>query len=89
MAEGSYSCGLLPGKRNGYTQEKLWELNKSPASIDEMRAIIAYYISNEGISRNEVTVHAIQMPHSSYAYTIDDAYRQKVSNLFWSGIPDV
>lgn len=85
LAEDSYSCGLLTGKNLGYTQEELWDLHKSPASIDEMRAIIAYYISNGEVTKNEVTIHAIQMPHSSYAYTIDDAYRQRLNEFFWSG----
>lgn len=87
MAEGSYSCGLLSGKNPGYTQKEPWDLHKSPASIDEMRAIIADYISNGEVTKDAVTIHAIQMPHSSYAYTIDDVYRQKLNELFWSGLP--
>ncbi len=89
MAENSYSCGLLAGKNLGYTQEELWGLNKSPASIDEMRVIIAYYISNGKVTKNKVTINAIQMPHSSYAYTIDDVYREKLNELFWSENPVV
>ena len=29
------------------------------------------------------------MPHSSYGYRIDDEYREKLNNLFWSVIPIV
>lgn len=87
MAEDLYSCGLLPGKNLEYTQEELWALHTAPASMDEMRAIIAYYISTEKVTEEKVIVLAIRMPHSSYAYTIDDAYVQKLNELFWSGVP--
>lgn len=89
LAEGSYSCGLLSGVNREYTQEELWDLHKSSASIEEMRAIIADYISNGEVTKDAVTIKAIQMPHSSYFYTIDDAYRQRLNELFWSGLPIV
>lgn len=89
MAEGSYSCGLLSGKNLGYTQEELWDLHKTSATLDEMRAIVADYIVNGGVPRNSITIQAIVMPHSSYAYTINDEYREKLNNLFWSVIPIV
>ncbi len=89
MAEGSYSCGLLPGKNLNYTQEELWNLHKSSASLDEMRAIIADYMVNGNVSKSDIVIRAIGMPHSSYAYTIDDEYRRKLNELFWSEIPIV
>lgn len=89
MAADSYSCGLLSGKNRNYTQEEIWNLHTSSATLDEMRAIIAYYISNGLIAKDEITINAIQMPYSSYAYTIDDAYRQKLNELFWSESPIV
>ena len=89
MAEGSYSCGLLPGKNLNYTQEELWNLHKSSASLDEMRAIIADYMVNVNVSKSDIVIRAIGMPHSSYAYTIDDEYRRKLNELFWSEIPIV
>lgn len=89
MAENSYSCGLLPGKKNGQTQEDLLHLSMSPASIEQMRLIIADYISNNKVSRNDVAIYALQMPYSSYAYNMDEAYVQKLSELFWSGMPNV
>lgn len=85
MAEGSYSCGLLSGKNRNYTQEELWDLHKSPASLDEMRTIVASYIPD--ISQSDVVICPIQMPHSSYAYNIDEAYREKITNLFWESFP--
>lgn len=89
MAADSYSCGLLSGKNNGYTQEELWELGKSSASIGEMRAIIAHYISIGKITKDRVTIQAIRMPYSSYLYNIDDSYCQKLNELFWSELPIV
>lgn len=89
MAENSYSCGLLSGKNIGYTQEELWDLHKSSATLDEMRAIVADYMVNGGVAKSSIVIQAIGMPHSSYAYTIDDEYRQKLNELFWSEIPIV
>ena len=89
MAAESYSCGLLPGKNLVYAQEELWELHKAPASMEEMQAIIAYYIFSGKVTTDEVMIQAIQMPHSSYFYTIDDDYFQKLNELFWSALPIV
>lgn len=79
MSETSYYCGVLPGVNRNYTDEELWDLHKNAATIDEMRAIIDSY----GLSRNDVTIIPIQMPFSSYAYTINDEYRQMVTDMFW------
>lgn len=83
LAPNSYSCGLLPIRDQGYSQEELWDLQASSASLDEMRAIVDYYIANGEVTKDEVTINAIAMPYSSYAYSIDDAYRQKLKELFW------
>ena len=89
MAENSYSCGLLPGKNRNYTMDELWDLHKSSATLDEMRTIIADYMVNENVSESDISIEAISMPHSSYAYKIDDEYRRNLSELFWSEIPIV
>lgn len=83
MAEHSYSCVLFPGSNSVYTQEDLWKFHTMATTLDEMRAIVASY----QISPNDVTILPIQMWHSSYAYTIDEAYREKLTNLFWSDFP--
>ena len=82
MAKNSYSCGLLPGRDRAYTQEELFDLHTAPASLEEMGAIVALYQGE--IAKEDVTVCPIYMPHSSYSYTIDDAYREKIENLFWA-----
>lgn len=83
MAEDSYSCGLLSGKNLDYTEEELQELHKNSASLTEMQAIVASYFPE--ISQNDVVIIPIQMPHSSYAYVIDEAYDDEITNIFWNG----
>ncbi|MGN0518624.1 MAG: M56 family metallopeptidase, partial [Acutalibacteraceae bacterium] len=85
MDNGSYSCGLLPANNQNYTQEELWNL--TPASIVEMKAIVFCYLSS-GIDPNDIAICPIQTPTSSYAYNIDNDYREKITKLFWSsGFP--
>ncbi len=88
MAEGSYSCGLLPGRNLSYTQQELWDLEKNAAALGVMQTIISYYISNGEVAKEDVTIIPITMPHSSYAYNIDEAYRQRLTELFWAGVPN-
>ncbi len=85
LAEGSYSCGLLPVKNSGYTQEELWNLHMSSASLEEMRVIVASYFPD--ITKEDVIISPMYMPHSSYMYTIDDTYRKNITALFWSDFP--
>lgn len=89
MSEGSYSCGLLPGKNLDYTMEELWNLHQSPTSLAEMRAIVASYLANGNVTKDDIIIHAIQMPHSSYAYVIDNAYMENLNALFWNENPVV
>lgn len=84
MAEGSYSCGLLPGTDQEKTNEEIWTLHQSPASMNEMRLIIASYIEDGVVTKDEVIICPVPMPHSSYYYTIDEAYKQEAERLFWS-----
>ena len=53
------------------------------ASIAEMRAIIEDY----GIDREEVSLHPVNNPASSYYYTIDEEYISTLYELFWSTPP--
>ncbi len=80
MAENSYSCGLLPSKN--YTQKELFDLHTAPASLEEMRLIVASYFPD--IQRHNLNIIPITMPHSSYAYDIDEEYTKSVTALFWS-----
>ncbi|MGN0636515.1 MAG: M56 family metallopeptidase [Acutalibacteraceae bacterium] len=86
MGEGNYSCVLLPGKDRNYTWEDLWDLHKSATTMEEMKGIAAAYLS-AGVSQSDVVLRPIQMPHSSYFYEINDAYLEKLNDLFWSDFP--
>ncbi len=81
MAQDAYSCVLLPGKTAVYTQADLFDYHRSATTIVEMRAIVGTY----DLDRSMVSIKPIQMWHSSYGYTIDDAYTESLENLFWEG----
>lgn len=82
MAQDHYTWGLLPDKNAGYSQIRLMELlGFTGTSTREMQVIVASY----QLPDSEIVICPITMPHSSYAYSIDDAYRQKVQTLFWTG----
>lgn len=85
MSGNSYSCGLLPGRNRNYTKEELWELHKASATLEEMQIIVSSYLPL--IDRESITVLPIQMPHSSFAYTIDEEYERKITALFWNDFP--
>lgn len=85
-AEGAYSCRLLPGKNTDYTKEELWELQESPATLDEMKTIVSFYTRQGMVSKDDITVNALVMPHSSYYYTVDDEYIRSLNDLFWLNV---
>ena len=84
MAESSYSCGLLPGLNRNYTKSEILALHQNSASLNEMRAIVAYYLDEGLATKEDITIIPTTMPHSSYAYIIDDSYTSKLNELFWS-----
>ncbi|MBO7404970.1 MAG: hypothetical protein J6V24_08415 [Clostridia bacterium] len=78
MAEGSYSCGILPGTNRNKTQKEIWELGLHSVSVDEMKEILASY----DIPDEEVFLFACHQPISSYYYDIDSAYCAAVAAQF-------
>ena len=80
LAEGHYSCGLGLHTNMVTPKEWIWNLHTSPATIEEMRAIVASY----NIPKNQVVITPVVMPHSSYHYEINQEYREKVTGLFWA-----
>ena len=78
IAEDSYSCGLLPGRNLSCSQDELLQLHTDPATVEEMIAILLSY----EISGEEIVICPIHMPHASYVYEIDEAYRQIVQSMF-------
>jgi hypothetical protein len=78
MAEDTYSFGLMFGTNRSKTDEEIWDLQTRPLTLDEAKAIL-----NEcGVTKDEIFVIPVVQPVSSYAYEIDDAYRERVSKLF-------
>ena len=78
MAEGSYDCGLMNGTNRNKTKEEIWGLASKPLSVEETKLIL-----NElGIRKENWSIIPVVQPYSSYAYEIDDAYREKVKKLF-------
>ena len=91
MAANDYRCCLASGKNIGYSTigEEIWELQLTAAtSMNAMRAIVASYLYDGKITRDDVTICPTAAPHSSYSGTVDDDHLQKLNDLFWSGIWD-
>ena len=78
MAENSYRCGLLGGTNREKTQEEIWNLEFKSLSIEQAKAIL----DELGTDKDDIVVIPVTQPFSSYAYEIDDEYRQKVTALF-------
>ncbi len=87
MAHNVYSCGVMPGVNRVYQNNELLKLAQNPATLYEMRIIIAYYLAIGAVTKDEVSIIGTQMYHSSYAYTLDEGYKKRVRELFWEDFP--
>ncbi|MBQ2981415.1 MAG: M56 family metallopeptidase [Lachnospiraceae bacterium] len=87
MAEDSYSCGLLANSDIGPTLYEQLQLQETPATLDEMSSIVAYYYPTN--AQNHVTIFPIVMPTSSYAYVINSDYTAKIIVLFWRNVREM
>ena len=83
LAEGSYSCGILPGTNRNKTQEEIRELGMHGAGVDEMKEILASY----DVPDDEIFLYACSQPISGYLYPIDEAYCEAVSAQFDNRYP--
>ncbi len=81
MSKNGYCCHLASGAPSDSLSQE-FTLNPA-ASISEMQMILSTY----NISREQVRLEPITCFVSSYAYTIDDAYRKNLERLFWSTVP--
>ena len=73
-----YSFGLMFGNDGDITDEEIWELAGRPLTLNEAKALLNEF----GVSKDEITVIPVIQPISSYAYEIDDEYRERVNKLF-------
>ena len=78
MSADSYSFGLMYGTNRNKTEEEIWALQNKSLTLEETKAIL-----NEcGVSQDEYFIIPVIQPFSSYAYTIDDGYQDRVKKMF-------
>lgn len=78
MSKSNYQCYLVNRGIDMFADQSFaFEVG---ATIAEMRAILTTY----DIDPNDITIHPVNNPLSSYYYEITDAYRSEVTELFWS-----
>ena len=80
MSESSYRCYLTSSFMDAITDQSF--AFAESISIPEMRAVLNWY----GAERSQVHLRAVSNPLSSYYYVIDDVYRAKLEETFWSTI---
>lgn len=78
LAEGSYSCGVLPGTNRNKSNEEIWRLTVNSARIEEMKVILSSY----DIPKEDIIIIPCVQPISSYFYQIDESYIRAVNALF-------
>ncbi len=77
MSKDNYQCGLMSGTNRNKTDEEIMSLK--PASIVEMRLILSTY----SLPTTDMILIAYQHPLSSYRYEVNDAYYEKLHEVFW------
>ncbi len=86
MSHSSYYCSLLPDKNKIPDDISSIGMLGGSATLEEMRAIVAYYRS-ENVPKEDIAIRAIRMPLSSYYYAIDEDYEKALEGLFWNASP--
>lgn len=76
MAPESYACGIMSGTNRNKTDSEIWSLK--PLTIDDAKLIL----NSLGVPKEDRIVIPVVQPYSSYLYTSDDAYHEKVQKLF-------
>jgi len=77
MSKNNYQCYLVNRGIDMFADQSFaFEVG---ATIAEMRVILTTY----DIDPNDITIHPVNNPLSSYYYEITDAYRSEVTELFW------
>ncbi len=77
MSKDNYQCGLMSGTNRIKTDKERMSLK--PASIVEMRLILSTY----SLPTTDMFLFAYQHPLSSYRYEVNDAYYEKLHEVFW------
>ena len=77
-AEGEYACGVMEGTNRSKTDEELAALAANPATIEEMKQILASYDT----PYKNIFILPCRKADSNSVYTADEAYRKKINALF-------
>ncbi len=83
MSKESYRCHLANTNIEALSDNSF--AFTEGATLEEMRVILSFYHS---VKREDITIQPVNNPLSSYHYEIDDAYREKIKQLFWKGIEE-
>lgn len=79
MAENSYHCYLGNSSIDLLSDYGTFFIGEGGTSIEEMRKILSTY----DIDKEDITIMPFTNPISSYAYVIDDEYRERIKEVFW------
>ena len=77
MAEDNYRCHLANTALEAISDNSF--IYTTGATIEEMKIILSSY----DIGREDITIQPVINPISSYYYEIDEAYKEKINELFW------
>lgn len=83
QAEDDYRCYLANTFTEAISDNSF--AYETGATIPEMRTILTTY----DISKENISIHPVRNPLSSYYYTIDDEYRETIKNLFRTDVLEV
>ena len=83
LAENHYSCYLVSTATDRLTDHSFAFMGG--ATISEMRMILSSY----NIEKDQIKLVPITSPISSYYYEINDEYRKKLEERFWSEIAPI
>ncbi len=77
IAENEYRCYLVNKTVDALADQSF--IFETGATVAEMRAILSDY----NVEKEDIVIHPVVNPLSSYYCEIDDAYIAKVNKLFW------
>lgn len=85
----NFYCGLLPTKQGGYTEKERLALLKSPATDDEMKVILDYYIKNGMIAEDKISLNFVKIPDSNWTDADHRLTNSMSMKFFGKGMFDV
>ena len=83
----SYLCGLVPGMNMDSWHDDVEKVKSNPATIAEMRDILASYYPD--ITKKDITVTSPEVSTRFSGMAIDGKYLDSMSELFWTLITQI